>query len=73
MSILEGVRAANIKADKARFVIKSKPTSKENKDEFHDENACSNDAEASLFIEYMITKSERLKELIIKKNIFNQD
>ena len=44
MSILEGVRAANIKADKARFVIKSKPTSKENKDDFQDENACSTDA-----------------------------
>jgi len=32
MSILEGVKATNIKSDKARFVIKSKPSTREIKD-----------------------------------------
>jgi hypothetical protein len=32
MSILEGVKATNIKNDKPRFVIKSKPSSRETKD-----------------------------------------
>ena len=32
MSILEGVKASNIKQEKPRFVIKSKPSAKEHKD-----------------------------------------
>jgi hypothetical protein len=33
MSILEGVRAANIKGDKPKFVIKSRTNLKDNREE----------------------------------------
>ena len=50
MSILEGVKASNIKQEKPRFVIKSKPSVRQNKDDNDFETITALDEDAELFI-----------------------
>ena len=73
MSILEGVRAANIKAEKPKFVIKSKVSTRELREELETDTITATDEDALQFIEYMIVKSQRLRELLEKKSIFDED
>ena len=53
-------------------MIKSKPSVKENRDEIEIETPTALDEDAELFIEYLINKSARLRELIEKKGIHNE-
>lgn len=50
MSILEGVKAVNIKHEKPRFVIKSKPTPKEHREDGDFDTVIVNDADTLQFI-----------------------
>ena len=62
MSILEGVKASNCKIDKPKFVIKARSNSSNkeiNKDDLWEANSAT-DAEVLQFIDYMVTKSNRL-------------
>jgi hypothetical protein len=73
MSILEGVKAFNLKADKPRFVIKSKSSTKNEGDSptpIDTINASDRDVEQ--FLVYMITKSSRFRDFIDKKHILNE-
>lgn len=63
MSILEGVKASNYRQEKPRFVIKPKVSAKE-REEVQNDQINATDADVILFIEYMISKSIRLKELL---------
>jgi hypothetical protein len=73
MSILEGVKASNIKHERPRFVIKSKHSFKNVGDEADYDTVSASDADAVQFMEYMINKSARLRELIERKEIHNED
>ena len=53
-------------------MIKSKPSVKENRDDYDIETPTALDEDAELFIEYMINKSTRLRELVEKKDIYNE-
>jgi ribosomal protein L30E len=61
MSILEGVRAANIKAEKPKFIIKARNNPKDGKEDYEPEPSYATDEDAIQFMEYMINKSQRLR------------
>lgn len=71
MSILEGVKAANMKAEKPKFIIKSKTNFKDTHEEIQYDGNNASDVDTVQFIEYMIAKSVRLAELLENKNIKN--
>ncbi len=73
MSILEGVKASTCRPDKPRFVIKPKPaTTTHHRDEAPPE-ALATDADVLQLLDYIITKSTRLKEMIEKRAIYNEE
>lgn len=72
MSILEGIKASNYKPERPRFVIKPRPSSKDAREEAPVEQSNATDSEVIQFIEYMIAKSARLKELVEKRTIYNE-
>jgi hypothetical protein len=74
MSILEGVKASTCRPDRPRFVIKPKQPllPKENREEAVSDQIAT-DADVVQFIEYLIAKSARLRELVEKRSIHNED
>jgi hypothetical protein len=72
MNILEGVKACNYRHDKPRFVIKPKVSPKDREEVLTDQGNAS-DADVILFIEYMIGKSARLRELVESRAIYNEE
>ena len=75
MNILEGVKpssSVNPRNTNTKFIIKSKPSTKENKTLEHDgEILYANNVDAHQFTTYLVGKSKRLSDYLESMGIFD--
>lgn len=71
MNILEGVKpSGNPKTNNTKFIIKSKPSAKENKTlEPDNEVIYATNGDAHQFLTYLVSKSRRLADFLEEKSI----
>ena len=72
MNILEGVKPNNSHKNttNTKFIIKSKPSTKENKGTIEQDNDIyANNVDVHQFITYMVSKSKHLEDFLYSKGI----